>query len=354
MRFLKLYESFIQENELLLIVKKGTELFHGTIEPFNKENIRPGGYDEVLWTADNSAIAQTYMPISSKVYINSSEFVEPSKDQDTVAMQIQLGVDYDYSEVKFGNSNRAESYMPAPCFKKITDEYYDLLDEYREAEQEFNKAKKEYTDKLNQMINNGINKQEYMEYSAKQREVIDELEDKVEVLKQKYYENKIHKKKNNFINSKLEALGYKPYRESEYDGNNGWKLKISRQEGKDVIMPANWKDTGRLMIIKPKRDLRIYDYTLGGKREADLNNEDYHKISLFRKIEEAGYDGIRITDHCQSEDQGNFGHLSIGLFRNTLKDLEIDEIPAVHQELEQFYKDNDWETPEYKEYKKSK
>lgn len=36
-------------------------LFHGTVEPLEGP-IRPGGYDGVFWTADNSAVAQTYIP----------------------------------------------------------------------------------------------------------------------------------------------------------------------------------------------------------------------------------------------------------------------------------------------------
>lgn len=353
MRFLKLYEAFTQENEFLLIVEKGTELFHGTVEAFNKKDIKTGAYDDVLWTSDSSAISQTYIPTSSRIYINTSGFTEPSKDKDTVSMQRQLGIEYDYSEVKFGDSNRAESYKSAPCFKKITDDYFVSLEAYREAEQEFNKITKEYTEKLEQMIKNGINRQEYVKYSSEQKKIIDELEKKVEDSKKNYLDNKIEKKQNNFVNDKLYNLGYKPHRESNYDGNHSWKLKVSRINEEEQIMPANWQEEGRLMIIKPKRDLKIYDYTLGGKRHADLTDLDYHKISLFRKIEEEGYDGIRITDFCQSENLGNLAHLSIGLFKNTVKDLEIEEIQAKHHELE-FYKDNDWESPEYKEYKKSK
>lgn len=351
MRFLKLYEAFIQESEFLLIVEKGTELFHGTIEPFNKEDIRPGGYDKVLWTSDNSAIAQTYIPVSSLLYTNTRSFVEPRKQM--VDMQKQIGIDYDYSQVEW-EGIRAISYKIAPCFRKMSDEEYKLRDEYIKLNAEFEKAKKDFSKTVNDMLESGIDKQKYTEYTSKQRQIISDLEDKMEIAKEKWYNNKLNKKENQFVNTKLYELGYKPTSESEYDGNHNWKLKTNTVDGKQKIMPSNWKETGRLMIIKPKRDLKIYDYTLGGKREADLTDLDYHKINLFRSIEEKGYDGIRITDYCQSVDEGNFGHLSIGLFRNTLKDVEIDEIPAVHQELGQFYMSRDWETPEYKEYKKSK
>ena len=351
MKFLKLYEAFIQENEFLLIVKKGTELFHGTVESFDKKNIRPGGYDEVLWTADNSAVAQTYIPVSSTLYATTNSFVGPTKNQQTI--QRQLGINYDYSQVEW-NGNRPSSYMTAPCFKELSDEYYRQRDKYMDLDAKYKRLKEEYIKKLSDMIESGINKEEYQKYTSQQREILDELKDEVEISKSEWYENKIEKNKNKFVNDKLYSMGYKPTSESKYDENHTWKLKLNRVDDEEVLMPANWKEVGRLMIIKPKRDLRIYDYTLGGKRHADLGDLDYHKIDLFRNIEEKGYDGIRITDYCQSEDQGNFGHLSIGLFRNTLKDIEIDEIPASHQELEQFYRSRDWKTPEYKEYKKSK
>ena len=36
-------------------------LFHGTLEPL-KGILRPGGYDGLFWTAESSAVAQTYLP----------------------------------------------------------------------------------------------------------------------------------------------------------------------------------------------------------------------------------------------------------------------------------------------------
>ncbi len=108
---------------------------------------------------------------------------------------------------------------------------------------------------------------------------------------------------------------------------------------------------GRLFIVVPKRDLKIYDTTWGGTRDGDLTDVDYHKHNWFETAREKGYDGIRITDFAQSEDQGNFGHLSIGLFRNTLKDVNIEEVTASHQLIGNAYEKKDWHSPEYKNFK---
>lgn len=42
---------------------------------------------------------------------------------------------------------------------------------------------------------------------------------------------------------------------------------------------------GRLFIITPKEDLKIYDLTMGGKSEGDLTDLEYNKLDLFRKVE---------------------------------------------------------------------
>lgn len=51
-------------------------------------------------------------------------------------------------------------------------------------------------------------------------------------------------------------------------------------------------------------------------------------------MEQAGYHGVKINDFAQSVNMGNVGHVSIGLFRDTLKYVRIaGEEDAVHDEL---------------------
>ena len=55
----------------IMIVPKGTVLYHGTIESFDTRNPKPGGYDEVFWTAEDIMIARSYIP-SKGSYSNVS------------------------------------------------------------------------------------------------------------------------------------------------------------------------------------------------------------------------------------------------------------------------------------------
>lgn len=65
--------------------KTCTSLFHGTGELLNGP-LRPGAYDAVFWTAESSAVAQTYIPTSGfKIFSGVSSYqmgkgVRPSKN----------------------------------------------------------------------------------------------------------------------------------------------------------------------------------------------------------------------------------------------------------------------------------
>ena len=336
MKFIKTLEAFIQKNDNLLIVEKGTELFHGTGEVFNKSNLKPGYYDKVLWTCDSSVIAQTYIPISSYTHISTRTLANPRFDERVRNIQKQLGIEYDYNHVKF-EGDRAVSYKSAPVFKEFEDKYYDNR-------KQIQLLNGEYTELKNKLANKKPSNEEI----AKREELyakIKELENKL------YNEESIETLQNDYINNKLKEFGYTPTSEND-DMHHGcsWKLKTGSIDGKNILLPFDYKTNGRLLIIKPKRDIKIYDTTIGGKRNSDLTDLDYHKHNWFEKAEKSGYDGIRITDFAQSVDNGNVGHLSIGLFEKTLKDVIIDEIPAVHQELDSYF-GSDWKSPEYKDYK---
>jgi hypothetical protein len=262
-------------------------------------------------------------------------------------MQEQLGIFYDYSKVEF-EGNQPKSFSMPPVFKEFYDLYYKNREELNNLRTEYEELKKRLT--TDELRNDRELRKVEIEKMLKMEDIIKEKENKY------YYEEAIETLKNNYVNEKLKELGYEPRSIDNRYNNYSWKLKYGydKEDDDKMIKPADYKSPGRLFIVKPKRDLKIYDTTEGGKREADLTDEDYHKHSWFRIAEEKGYDGIRIADHCQSgEDRENIGHLSIGIFRNIIKDLEIISVPAIHHELGQFF-GTDWETPEYKAYKSKK
>ena len=317
-----------------IIISTGTELYHGTIEEFDKEKAKVGGYDELFWTTTNPAIAQTYIPQSGYLYTWSQTIAMPNEDPIDVNIQKMFGINYDYSKVKFDH-HRASSYMEAPVFKQYGDQYWTLSHNAYQKYKALEDFKKMFNEKEKQNLETDQDLDEF-----------EQLENEYNEAEQKLRGMNVEKFKNEYVNEKLKQMGYEPIKSDDYNKNYGWKLKVHNQQ----LQPADYKAEGRLFIVKPKRDLKIYDTTEGGSREADLTDLDYHKHTWFQQAKEKGYDGIKITDFAQSADQGNVEHTSIGLFQETLKDVAIDEIPAVHHELGQFY-GTDWKTPEYKKYK---
>ncbi|PKM46871.1 MAG: hypothetical protein CVV05_00200 [Gammaproteobacteria bacterium HGW-Gammaproteobacteria-1] len=143
----------------------------------------------------------------------------------------------------------------------------------------------------------------------------------------------------------LEGLGYTL--EDHNIAMRGW-LKVRIAEGKDVILPADYKEPGRVFVLEPPSDLRLYDHLTG--LEGDLTDLAYHKIDLFRQLESQGYDGIAIHDFCQSSTCGNVGHVSYGLFAQGLARARVlGDFQATHYEWSPQY-DGELFTREYVEW----
>jgi hypothetical protein len=151
-----------------------------------------------------------------------------------------------------------------------------------------------------------------------------------------------NKRLNDYI---MSTLGYKPTGQ-DYNNNYEWRLKLSGDE----IMPADYQMKGKLFILIPDQDLNVYDMTYGGSIDGDLTDLDYHKTDFFDKLEQKGYDGVKINDFAQSNDQGNFGHTSIGLFKQALPKVHREVVQdVVHHDLEPL--NRDYRSPEYKKHR---
>jgi hypothetical protein len=109
-----------------------------------------------------------------------------------------------------------------------------------------------------------------------------------------------------------------------------------------VIPPGECRE-GRLFVARPRRDMRIYVMSRG---EGDLTDVQYNEFDFFEELERRGFDGLLIDDFAQSEEWGNFGHLSVGLFASAARDLDVNERPAQYREWE---RERENSTPEYPE-----
>lgn len=120
------------------------------------------------------------------------------------------------------------------------------------------------------------------------------------------------------ISERIQAAGWEPVRSDTFE------FTFSD----DRLMKPGECPEGRLFVITVEQDLRVFDMTDGGEREGDLMDVDYHKLDVFREAERRGYDGVKINDFAQSKLWGNFGHTSIGVFRNSIRKLSWVAIPA--------------------------
>lgn len=237
-------------------IPAGAHLFHGTIEDFSTD-LKGGGYDNIIWFSDSPKIAQLYIPkAGSKLFISPDSIARPSKDNDIQILQRELGIEYDYSDIKW-ERNTATSFKLAKGWNHVP----------KDVE-------------------------------------IDKLMDDAGYEKRKHFSD--------------------PYVLRRHNGKFLKKDEVAK---------------GRLFIARVKSPLKIWNKASG--RDGDLMNLEYHDLKGFGKAKEAGFDGVLINDFAQSEEHGNFGHMSVGLF--DIKKLEIKQVPAQYREWD--YKAKG--TPEY-------
>jgi hypothetical protein len=121
------------------------------------------------------------------------------------------------------------------------------------------------------------------------------------------------------VAERLEKIGYKP---GDY-GNYQFMFN-----GDKLLAPGE-KQQGTLFIGTTKRDMKLWVKARG---EGDLQNLQYHDLKGFRAAEALGLDGVLIDDFAQSKSWGNLGHLSVGLFERSLKDVSFETVPATYEE----------------------
>jgi hypothetical protein len=123
---------------------------------------------------------------------------------------------------------------------------------------------------------------------------------------------------------RLEALGYRPDR-------NCYRILMDG----DRMMPADWRVPGRLVVVDG-HGLRLKDLRRGV--ESDLTDVEHNDLGRFQAAREEGWDGVVINDFAQT-DQGNMGHVSYGLFHDSLAATSMFEIPCVRSTWDEIMDD---------------
>ena len=134
-----------------------------------------------------------------------------------------------------------------------------------------------------------------------------------------------------YVNQKMvEMFDNEKNIRSYSDGHVSWRILLINGEPASI----NERETGKLLTIEVLSDLKVFDMTFGGKIDGDLTDVDYHKVPVFRKAEESGYDAIKINDYAQSHNKGNYGHTSVGIFKGSLNKIKVINVEdAKHEDL---------------------
>lgn len=246
----------------------GAPLFHATAEPFDPAGLRPGA-DGLLWAAEDSATAQTYIPAHG---LWMSFLREEWRRNDTFRPRRDLEPIWRAMGLELGDQTRFDRLGQAECFHwanrkgsfPTMGEVYDFLD----------------------------------------------------------------------------AGGYR-------DGECAYRLPLSRAPSGEgwVMERADHRTPGRLFVLWPGRPLDLLDITRS--EGGDLLDLDYHKLGIFGRARDAGLDGALIRDYCQSDNWGNVGHRSVGLFDAGLAACRWDHVPATNFDWPEGRRPEMGESPEF-------
>jgi len=116
----------------------------------------------------------------------------------------------------------------------------------------------------------------------------------------------------------MDAAGWK---------GDGWGYRIRFHNG-IPLLPGE-AAMGRLFVARTKAPLRCW---LKAHGEGDLLDVQYNDLRGFAAAEAAGLDGVIIDDFAQSDEWGNFGHQSLGVFRGAVDRLSVQSVPARYRE----------------------
>ncbi len=310
MKHIKTYQQIFEKKSYDdFILPKGSILYHGTVENIRGE-LGTGGYDNILWAAKDKIISKMYIPNSSNtIYTSTRLMAKPDMGGDNAHNNFLKDIGLIYYDVKFTN-NRPTSYGlkyigDASYLNDISKQYDTNWSKYYKLDVEYRKLLAEYK-KLGD--DNNISD---VELDIKYKKMSEVEAEKENISKQiPNVENEILR----YINKKIEELGY--VSKGDFLDKN-WKLK----EANNKIQRADYRSEGSLYQLTAKQDIKFYDMTKDS--EGDLTDLQYHKLDLFRKAEENGFNGVKIHDFAQSDVYGNYEHLSYGIFKDSIALFDI-------------------------------
>lgn len=259
----------MQPRGISMTISPGMNLFRGIGEPV----IYPpsAAFDGCFWLTDSKTMARTYIPVAGmRMLAGLDTFLRPPDLRSDIGdFQRQLG--FEFTDVAHDDYGRARSYR----FPTL---YEQLLSDMPWPKKEDFPNMSDYHDASNRRQRTG------------------------------------HERFASWVVDRLREYGYEPEKNGSIPDYWRYDLKVTRQEGRSVLLEKNYRLKGTLLTFTATKPLSLFDLTDGGRMDGDLLDPDYRKCDLFASLERQGFDGVQINDFAQVENHGNVGHTSIGLF----------------------------------------
>lgn len=349
----------------VVVLPKGSYLFHGTCEQFDTDELGPGG-DGVAWFAGNPVIAQIYLcREGARIYFSAEDVLHPMESSPEI----------DFVREYIGAEKNEGGYWDVEWLRPLHAEELRLLAKVDRLEKDKAKAESEIqvlsakidnplVEEANR-IDNRISQieEELMRGATEALEEQDHLFQLLDEVESKLpQETLMANGRLRVLQANLEAI--EEMLEEESRALERWKTQKGallrlKSKLKDAGFTNHRGDTfvrssigrflapdehlmGKLVVARTTRDLRLWRKASG---ESSLLDLQYNDIRGFRDAEANGLDGVLVDDFAQSHEWGNYGHLSVGLFRKTMRSLQIRSVPAHYREPVDGQKTPEWSGP---------
>jgi len=310
-----------------VVLPKGSYLFHGTSAlELSGGRLLPG-LDGMVWFAGNPAIAQMYIKQHGRVGFTADQILDPRfEDRGRRLDQVRryLGLEHDPYKYVWE--------MPDPRGWRESDE---LIKKRRELASREKRVKK-YEEEIRETKREGD-----AERAEAFRGFIKSLEKKIRRVKDLITSMRRAASKDK-LKMLLRDRGIFPVEGSGFKSPIAGDLyDFMFTEDDRLVLPGEGEADGRLYIAKTKRDMILQSTATGD--EDSFIDPAFGDFEAFEEAKRDGYDGVLIDDYAQSEGEFHTLHLSVGLFPENVKDLQIRVIPAIHR-----FNLNSVKTPEWR------
>ena len=260
---------------IISVLPTGTELYFASQK--SKEQLIEDG--NPLLCHKSPIHAQQQVPdLSYKILFHSRNLLLPSKHCSMRSIQSGIGINYDYSKIKF-YGDQVQNAEPLDMFKNNQQEIEALITQIRQCYQQ-----EQGDDMKKAKLTKALRKAQAVPLS--------------------------------YVNEKLTSLGYKPVYEGQ-DQNHLWG---DIRFGSNIIAPANYPSSVNLFVLKTTERLSLVQTNITDKVHAPSHYND-----LWESATELCTDGFGYLAYHVQKNTTIIEYESVVLFAETVQKCTIKE-----------------------------